>query len=430
MDSSRSFAGTHGVGGGGDISRRSQHFCRILIVCASLSVASATLAQQPNLEDAVRNLRNPDPKARFAALQTLRQAGHVEAARPVAALINDSVEEIQLAAIATELSFYLVDDVPARKRLGFLVEVRAKEVAVQAFERGQLATWPSAVPSELTDALLKAVDDESRRVRLEAVYSIGVIGRPPLPDAVAPGLVKAVDHYDPAVRAGAARVLGRLQVTSAGDALVKALNDSNAQVRQASMRALGDLRDERAVEALTEQYKYYGRGEGARAALDALARIGHESSVPLFKSRLADSDEYLRRAAAEGLGRSGDTSELAALRTGATADPSPMVRAAMAFAMQKLGQNYVPRIVDFLSNPRVVTQAQEYLLELGDPIARDLLPGLRDPNPEIRARVAEVFGAIGDASTLPALEPLTKDVDRKVTEAAAQAIERIKMTPR
>jgi HEAT repeat protein len=413
-----------------DVPPRSRHLSRILIVCASLSVSAAALGQQPNLEDAVRNLRNPDPKARLAALQTLREARHVEAVRPVAALINDPVEEVQVAALATELSFYLVEDVPARKRLGFVVEVRAKEVALQAFERGPLAAWPSEVPPELTDALLKAVDDKSRRVRLEAVYSIGVAGRPPLPDTAAAGLVTAVDHYDPAVRAGAARVLGRMQVKSAVDALIKALNDSNAQVRQAAMRALGDLREERAVEALTEQFKYYGRGEGASAALDALARIGHQSSVALFKSRLTDRDEYLRRAAAEGLGRSGDTSELTALRMGATADVSPMARAAMAFAMQKLGQNYIPRLTDFLSSPRLVTQVQEYLLELGDAIGRDLLPGLRDPSPEIRARVAEIYGGIGDSSTLSALEPLTKDVDRKVADAAAQAIERIKMSQR
>ena len=69
------------------------------------------------------------------------------------------------------------------------------------------------------------------------------------------------------------------------------------------MRALGDIRDERAVQALMEQLKFYGKGDGAWSALDALARIAHPSSAPLFKTRISDKDPFMRRAAAEGLAR-------------------------------------------------------------------------------------------------------------------------------
>ena len=68
---------------------------------------------------------------------------------------------------------------------------------------------------------------------------------------------------------------------------------------------------------LTEQLTYYAKGEGAAAALDALAHIAHPSSVPLFKSRLTDKDDFIRRAAAEGLARTGDASELTTLQAGA-----------------------------------------------------------------------------------------------------------------
>jgi HEAT repeat protein len=395
-------------------------------VCVGIGVCLplVALAQQPEMEDVIRNLRKPDAEAEFSALETLRHTRYVEALK-IAPLINDPVEQIQLSAIATELSFYLVDDVPARKRLRFVVE---KEIAPQAFDRGPLAAWPSTAPPELTDALLKAIDDKSRRVRVEAIYSFGVIARPPLRDEDATRLIAALDHDDAAIRAGAARVVGRLQVKSAGDKLIKALNDSSPQVRYSAMRALGEIREERAIGALTDQLKYYSKGEGAWSALDALARIGHASSVPLFKSRLSDKDEYLRRAAAEGLGRTGDTTEIATLQTGATTDPSPMARAAMTFAMQRLGQNYLPRLVDVLTSARLTLQIQEYLLELGEGIVPDLLPRLKEPTPEIRAGVAEILGALGDASTVPALEPLTKDTDRTVAGAATEAIARIGMT--
>ncbi len=395
------------------------------VLLSVAGVASLSAAQEPRFEDVVRNLRNPDAKVRLNAVRLLHEARYPEAITPMAALVNDPVDQIQLEAIDAELSFYLIEDIPARKRVGLVIEVRNPGRAVAAFEQGPLAVWLRPVPPDLVTALLQAVDDATQKVRLEAIYALGVIARPPLaPDAV-PALIKALDHYDPAVRAGAAAVIGRLQVKSAGEALVKAVNDSKAPVRFAAMRALGEIRDDAAIESLTQQFNYYGKGEGAWSALDGLARIGHASSVPLFKARLVDRDPYLRRAAAEGLGRAGDSSELAALEIGAGNDGSAMVRAAMAFALQKLGRNYVTRLVDFMSGPKMVPQIEDYLLELGPGIARELLPRLQEPDPGIRARVADVLGALGDRVALPALQTATQDRDREAAEAAKRAIERI-----
>ena len=142
----------------------------------------------------------------------------------------------------------------------------------------------------MIDGLLKAVDDEDARVRTEAIYAVGVVARPPLATSEADLLIKALDHYDPAIRAAAARVIGRLEVKPAGDALIAAINDTNPAVRYAAMRALGEIRETRAISALSDQLAFYGKGEGAWAALDALARIAHASTAPLFQVRLGDKD--------------------------------------------------------------------------------------------------------------------------------------------
>jgi HEAT repeat protein len=388
---------------------------------------AAAAAQEFRFDDVVRNLRNPDAKVRASALRLLRDAKYPEAIVPIAALVNDPVDQIQLEAIAAEMSFFLVEDVPAKKRVAWIVEVRNPGRAAAAFEAGPLAVWGREAPPELVSALLGAVDDEHAKVRLEAIYALGVVARAPLAEDAAQSLTKALDHYDPVVRAGAAHVIGRLEVKSAGDALIRAVNDSSAQVRFASMRALGQIREERAIQALTEQLTYYGKGEGAWSALDALARIGHGSSVPLFKARLTDRDPYLRRAAAEGLGRSGDTSETSTLEVRANNDESEMARAAMAFALQKLGRNYVSRLVDMMDSAKLAPQIQLYLLELGPSIAPQLLSHLQEPEAEIRVRVAEVLGLLGNDAAVAALHPLTQDRDRDVIEAATRAIERIKM---
>ena len=401
-------------------------FFRHALVVALVCCAATAHAQQARFDDVIRNLRNPEPKVRLASVQLLRESKYPEAIGPLAPLVNDPVDQIQLEAITTELSFFLAQDIPSKKRLGYVVEVRNPAHAAAAFEMGTLAVEPRLAPPDLVDALLTAVDDDNAKVRSEAIYTVGTIARAPLSESQAALLVKALDHYDPAIRAAAARVSGRLNVSSAADALIHAINDSQAPVRYAAMRSLGLLGERRAVAALTDQLKFYGKGEGAWSALDALAHIGDPSSIPVFKVPLTDRDPFIRRAAAEGLGRAQDWSELSALQIGAGNDPSEMVRAAMAFALQKLGRNYIPRLVESLDSEKMAPQIADYLLELGPSIAPALVSHLQDPSPAIRGNVATVLGALGDAATVTALQPVTGDKDRSVAQAATRAIARIK----
>ena len=392
---------------------------------AALTIGAG--AQQLRFDDAVRNLRNPDPEARLSALGLLRGAKHLEAIEPIAPLVNDPVDAIQLAAIDTELALYLVDDVSERRRVAFVVEVRSSGKAETAFSAGPLAVWPRPVPDTLLTQLLTAVDDENQKVRLEAIYTLGTIAQPPLGDPHAARLIKALDHYDGSIRAAAARVIGRLQVKAAGEALIKAVNDSQRPVRFAAMRALGDIGEPAAVRALAEQLEHYRKGEGAWSALDALARIGHPSSVPLFTARLNDRDPFIRRAAAEGLARAKDTSAIPALEAGVSTDSSAVVRAAMAFALQKLGRNYVARLANFLDAEKMAPQIAGYFLELGPSVAAELRPHLQDPSDSIRGNVALILGAIGGQAENAALQPLLQDRSSDVRRAAERAIARIKL---
>jgi HEAT repeat protein len=387
---------------------------------------SAAGAQQLRFDDVVRNLRNPDPKARLDAVRLLRDAKYPEAIGPIAPLVTDAVDEIQLEAISAELSFFLGEDLKPRRMVGFVLERRTSAVARAAFDLGPGGVWPRPVPAELVSSLIQAIDDDNARVRLEAIYAVGVIACSPLAPEHAQRLVKALDHYDPAVRAAAARVVGRLKVADAADVLMKAINDSSPDVRYASMRALGALHETRATAARTEQLAFYRKGEGAWAALDALAHLAQPASAALFKERLKDKDPNLRRAAAEGLGRLGDRSAISDLQYSVTADDAEPVRVAMAFALQKLVQNYITRMVDAMDSARLVPQVQEYLLELGPSIAPELYPRLQESDPAIREAVAETLGMIGNQAALPALETAAKDHDAGAADAAKRAIERIR----
>ena len=73
---------------------------------AALIAAASVHGQQLRYDDVVRNLRNPDPEARLTALKLLRESRHTEAIEPIAPLVLDPMDGIQLAAIDTELSFW------------------------------------------------------------------------------------------------------------------------------------------------------------------------------------------------------------------------------------------------------------------------------------------------------------------------------------
>lgn len=69
-------------------------------------------AGQARFDDVIRHLRNPEPRARLNAVKVLREARHPEAIVPMAALVNDPLDPIQLEAIAAELSFFLIEAEP------------------------------------------------------------------------------------------------------------------------------------------------------------------------------------------------------------------------------------------------------------------------------------------------------------------------------
>ena len=401
---------------------RSPRYAAALVLAAS---SAASAQQQVAFDDVVRNLHSQDPKTRAASVQLLRDARYPEAIAPLALLVVDPVDDVQLEAIAAEVSFFFDQDPKTKKKVTFVTDKKGSEITPVAFDLGPLAVVPHAAPQVLLDSLLQAIDDETPKVRTEAIYAFGIVATAPLNGEQQARLVKALDNFDPAVRDGAARVIARLKVDGTGDALLKAVNDTQPEVRFAAMRALGAIRDQRAIGALTEQLAYYKKGEGAWSALDGLAHIASPASVPAFKERLQDKDPYLRRVAIEGLARTGDTSALDAIERLAT-DDSPMVRAAAVFALQKLRRDNGGRLIDLMSTGKLIPQIQEYLIELGPPDISVILPHIQEGDPDLRQALVEVLGVIGDASVVAVLEVVANgDHDESVAAAAKRSLARL-----
>ena len=56
----------------------------VAFLAASLFLAGPVSAQQLRFDDVIRNLRNPDPKARLSAVRLLRDAKYPESIAPMA----------------------------------------------------------------------------------------------------------------------------------------------------------------------------------------------------------------------------------------------------------------------------------------------------------------------------------------------------------
>ena len=427
------------IGGAGRLSRASVAFAMLSLPA---SPAFPAYPAQIAFEQATRDLTSQDAGTRLKAAQMLKEAAHPEAAVPLAALVNDPADEVQLEAIAAELNIFLEERIVPRKRIGFVIEVRNQVLAESAFSSGPLAAGSRPVPSEVLIALRTASRDEQPRVALEAIYAFGVLAVEPagsarreLLHASGPALAALLGVPDPAMRFAAVRVIGRVFAPrvhdepieeSVGDAVITALNDPDRAVKVAAMEALGMLRYTRGVQALTELFQYYGKGEPAAAALDAIAHIAHAASAPLFAAQLTAKSAAVRGIAAEGLARLGDASQLQAIQSALAGErgDGPLLTGVFASAM--LSNAPITPIAESLTRPKLRDQAYQYLVELAPGRSSLFTQQLQDPDPRMRSDVLDVLALAGDAAALPLVERSLSDRDPQVVKAAERAVARLR----
>ncbi len=157
------------------------------------------------------------------------------------------------------------------------------------------------------------------------------------------GLIGALEHAQRDLRASSASALGEVGDERAVKPLIAALTDDDRLVRRMAARALGKLRDSRAV-------------------------------APLKKALLEDTDWDVKSEAAQALGELGDPRALPALKT--------ILR----------HQHEIPKYV--------VESAQYAMSRIPQP-SRTRKPisaaiaDLRDPDPNIAIKAAEVLGQMG-----------------------------------
>jgi HEAT repeat protein len=402
----------------------------------------ALAAGQVPFEQAVSDLSSHDSADRLRAVTLLKAAAYPEAAVPLAAAVLDSDDTIQFEAIAAELNIFLAEKIVPKKRVGGVVEVRGKIAAEPTFSAGPLVLGATPVPMEVLTALRSAARDTNPRVGLEALYAFGALASQPtgearheLRQASGAELATMVGSSDEALRAAAVRVIGRVfdadvsedpVDASVGDAVITALNDQNRLIKRAAMDTLGALRYARSVDALTQLFEYYKQGELAEAAFDALARIAHPNSTPLFLSQLASRSPATKAMAIEGLARSGDPSQMIAIDAALAGEHNDRVIFAGTFASAMLSGGSIERLTDSLLRPKDRGVSKRYLADIARGQAARLGRYAKDPDPGVRADIADVLGFSSDAAAQPIVASLITDQDKQVALAAERAALRLR----
>jgi HEAT repeat protein len=411
--------------------------CALLVVLSARPVGAG--AAQVTFEQATRDLASPDAPTRLRAVQMLKETAYPEAAVPLAALVTDPEGGIRLEAIAAELNIFLAEKIVPRKRVALVIEVRNPVASDVAFSRGPLVLGSHTVPREVLTALRAGVHDKTPRIALEALYAFGTLAVQPLGSArlellqtCGPDLAALAGAPEPALRLAAVRVIGRVferrpgdppVEQPVGDAVINALNDADRGMRAVAMQTLGALRYERGVQALTDLFQHFGKGDLAEAALDAIAHIGHPYSSPLLVSQLGRS--AMKRIAIEGLARTGDRTTVVEIGAALKGERSEAVQLAGSFASVLLAGASIEPLGEALSRSRVHERARAYLIEVA-PGRTDLFARYaQDPDPRVRVDVADILGLAGDPVALTMVERLAEDSDPEVARAADRAVVRL-----
>jgi HEAT repeat protein len=228
--------------------------------------------------------------------------------------------------------------------------------------------------------------------------------------------------------------LQKIRDPSAGPKVGFLVRDLDKKVQIAAIETAGLLYNREALADLREILRTTGDRDVRRAALTALAMLPDPQNGPLLRQYLADRDSGLRAAAAEGLGRLKDPTDLPALEKAFQEERDATTRLSLAFALVLHGRHSTSELaplrylIDNLNSARRTGIAQPLLTELArDPQVRQALhPAVRTGSRDEKIGLAWVLARSGGPEDVPLLEELTRDSDLTVAAEALRAVRTLK----
>ncbi len=245
------------------------------------------------------------------------------------------------------------------------------------------------------DVVMAKLEDENPRVKSDAAAALGYIGDA----AAAPRLLELfkqdatkLKSMGCGIRCGVVAQYG-FALTMIGDdentytSLLELLESKHPRTRSEAARVLGSLASSKGVKELSDAVSAETDLVIRDSLIEALAMTKSPKAVPVLKGLLTDADTYTVAVVIRGLGRTGGPKE-AKIIAPYLDHPNLSIHSAAIEALGRLGdKGSLARILEFVGNPAY---------------------------PWIQQSVFEAIVRIGDvAAAQPVLESVIRDSDRK-----------------
>ena len=146
-----------------------------------------------------------------------------------------------------------------------------------------------------------------------------------------------------------------------------------------------------------------------------------------MKKYFASKDKDFRQYAIEGFGRMNLRGYIDPLEREFQREKSRQIRLAICFSLFALGDSaYIDTLAHSLDDDLFKHQVRGYFYELGDRAVPQLADYLKVQDSSFRIRVIRVLGDMHQTNAIAYLEPLMKDKDMDVAQAATEAIRELK----
>ncbi len=375
-------------------------------------------------------LKSPDTKVRDEAVKSIVEIGTTKSVDLLIEATRDNDENIQIRATDGIVNFYLPGYVPSGvtapiKRASNGVRARFGDRSNQIIQP-YVAVRPDAVQA-IAAVLRGGAGMDSRA---NAARALGVLrGK-----AAEPDLLGALKSKDSDVLFESVIALQNIGDRQAGPHVQYLLRDLDERVQLAAIETTGILLNHEALPELRSVLRDSTKARVRRAALTTIAMLPEAANRPLYTQYLADQDEGMRAAAAEGFGRLRDQADVPMLQQAWQNETKRAVQISLAFALVMDGQTqinegsplrYLVQSLD-LSTPR--GQASPLLLEAArNPEVRLQLYGpLEQGTKDQKIALAQILAVDGDKATEAHLEKTSKDADPQVAEAGLRALRNLR----
>jgi len=363
---------------------------------------------------------DPDLSVRLEAVKSLDQIGGPKTVDLLVRATRDNDPEIQIRATDGLVNAYIPGYIKGGisgtiQRVGNSVKAKFTDT------NDQIVDAYVEVRPEVIEALGRlATGGASLESRANACRALGILrGR-----AAAPQLIEALHSKDDQVMYESLIALQKISDPSAGPGVVFLLRDLNSKVQIAAIETAGLLKTSEAAPALRDVLDRARDAKVKRAALASLAMIGDPADRGIFLKYLADSDDAIRTAAAEGLGRIKNQGDRTAIDRAFTDERRMNARLSLAFAEVSMGNldtgefsplRYLVNTLNLKSYQKV---ASAYLVELArdQNVRQAIYPLLMGATKDEKLQLGVVLAMSGDADSVSYLQSLQADSDPDVAK--------------